>query len=40
MLAVVEHEGKKTKRKYSEVYAAGVGRVEDAQWELIDVKGL
>jgi hypothetical protein len=40
VLAVVEHEGKKTKRKYSEVYAAGVGRVEDAQWELIDVKGL
>lgn len=40
VLAVVERDGKKVKRKYSETYAAGVGLVEDAQWELIDVKGL
>ena len=40
VLSVVEREGKKTRRRYNEVYAAGVGLVEDAQWELIDVKGL
>jgi hypothetical protein len=40
VLKVVEKEGKKVRRTYSEIYAAGVGLVEDAQWELIDVKGL
>ena len=40
VLKVVERDGKKVKRTYSEIYAAGVGLVEDAQWELIDVKGL
>ncbi len=40
VLKVVEREGKKVRRTYGETYAAGVGLVEDAQWELIDVKGL
>lgn len=40
VLAVVQRQGGKTLRRYSETYAAGVGLVEDAQWELIDVKGL
>lgn len=40
VLAVVEREGKQVKRKYGETYAAGVGLVEDAQWELLDLKGL
>ena len=40
VLAVIEKSGKKVKRKYTETYAAGVGLVEDAHWELIDVKGL
>ena len=40
VLKVTERQGKKTRRTYAEVYAAGVGLVEDAQWELIDVKGL
>ncbi len=40
VLSVVEREGGKVRRKYTETYAAGVGLVEDAQWELIDVKGL
>ncbi len=40
VLAVVQKQGKKTLRKYTETYATGVGLVEDAQWELVDVKGL
>ena len=40
VLKVVERDGKKLRRTYAETYAAGVGLVEDAQWELIDVKGL
>ena len=40
VLSVTERSGGKVKRKYTETYAAGVGLVEDAQWELIDVKGL
>jgi hypothetical protein len=40
VLKAVEQDGKKTVRGWSETYAAGVGLVEDAQWELIDVKGL
>lgn len=40
VLGVVQRQGKKTLRKYTETYAAGVGLVEDAQWELVDVKGL
>ena len=40
VLAVVQKQGKKVVRRYTETYAAGVGLVEDAQWELIDVKGL
>ena len=40
VLKAVEKDGKKVKRTYAETYAAGVGLVEDAQWQLIDVKGL
>jgi hypothetical protein len=40
VVAVTERQGKRVKRTYRETYAAGVGLVEDAQWELIDVKGL
>ena len=40
VLKTVEKEGKKVRRTYAETYAAGVGLVEDAQWEQIDVKGL
>ena len=40
VLAVVQRHGKKVLKKYAETYAAGVGLVEDAQWQLIDVKGL
>ena len=40
VLAVVQRRGKKVLKKYAETYAAGVGLVEDAQWQLIDVKGL
>jgi hypothetical protein len=37
---VVQKQGKNVVRRYTETYAAGVGLVEDAQWELVDVKGL
>ncbi len=40
VLAVTQKQGKSVVRRYSETYAAGVGLVEDAQWELVDVKGL
>jgi hypothetical protein len=40
ILSVTQKQGKKQVRKYTEIYAAGVGLVEDAQWELVDVKGL
>ena len=40
VLAVVQKQGKNVVRRYREIYAAGVGLVEDAQWELVDVKGL
>jgi hypothetical protein len=40
VLAVTQKQGKKVVKKYTETYAAGVGLVEDAQWELVDVKGL
>ena len=40
VLSVVHKQGKKLVRKYTETYAAGVGLVADAQWELVDVKGL
>lgn len=40
VLAVTQRQGKKVVRSYGETYAAGVGLVEDAQWQLIDVKGL
>ncbi len=40
VLAVTQRQGKKVVRTYGETYAAGLGLVEDAQWELIDVKGL
>ena len=40
VVSVVQRQGKKTLRKYTETYAAGVGLVEDAQWELVDIKGL
>ena len=40
VLGVVQKQGKGVVRRYREIYAAGVGLVEDAQWELVDVKGL
>jgi len=40
VLAVTQKQGTLVVRKYTETYAAGVGLVEDAQWELVDVKGL
>lgn len=40
VLAVVQKQGKSVVRRYTETYAAGLGLVEDAQWELVDVKGL
>lgn len=40
VLAVTQKQGKSVVRRYTETYAAGVGLVEDAQWELVDVKGL
>jgi hypothetical protein len=40
VLNVVRKQGKNVVRRYTETYAAGVGLVEDAQWELVDVKGL
>jgi len=40
VLAVVQKQGASVVRRYTETYAAGVGLVEDAQWELVDVKGL
>jgi hypothetical protein len=40
VLSVVQKQGRNVVRRYTETYAAGVGLVEDAQWELVDVKGL
>jgi len=40
VLDVVQKQGKNVVRRYTETYAAGVGLVEDAQWDLVDVKGL
>jgi hypothetical protein len=40
VLGVVQKQGSKIVRRYTETYAAGVGMVEDAQWDLVDVKGL
>jgi hypothetical protein len=40
VLKVVEREGKKVRKSWDETYAGGVGLVEDAQWQLIDVEGL
>jgi hypothetical protein len=40
VLSVVQKQGKSVVRRYTETYAAGVGLVEDAQWALVDVKGL
>jgi hypothetical protein len=40
VLEVAQKQGKSVVRHYTETYAAGVGLVEDAQWELVDVKGL
>jgi len=40
VVAVVQKQGAKVVRRYTETYAAGVGLVEDAQWDLVDVKGL
>ena len=40
VLNVVQKQGRSVVRRYTETYAAGVGLVEDAQWELVDVKGL
>ena len=40
VLSVTQSRGDKVLRNYTETYAAGVGLVEDAQWQLVDVKGL
>jgi len=40
VLYVTQKQGAKVMRRYTETYAAGVGLVEDAQWDLVDVKGL
>lgn len=40
VLEVRQNQRGKVLRRYGEIYAAGVGLVEDAQWQLIDVKGL
>lgn len=40
VLSVLQKQGAKVVRRYTETYAAGVGLVEDAQWELVDIKGL
>jgi hypothetical protein len=40
VIDVVQKQGKSVVRRYTETYAAGVGLVEDAQWSLVDVKGL
>jgi hypothetical protein len=40
VVSVVQKQGKAVVRRYTETYAAGVGLVEDLQWELVDVKGL
>jgi hypothetical protein len=39
VVSVTRRTGRKWNR-YNETYAAGVGLVEDDQWQLIDVKGL
>jgi hypothetical protein len=40
VVSVVLRKGARVSKKYLETYAAGVGLVEDAQWQLIDLKGL
>jgi len=40
VLDVTQRQGDSVVRRYTETYAAGVGLVEDAQWELVDIKGL
>ena len=40
VLNVVQKQGKNVVRRYTETYAAGIGLVENEQWELVDVKGL
>ena len=40
VVSVVQKQGTSVVRRYTETYAAGVGLVEDLQWELVDVKGL
>ncbi len=40
VVAVVQRKGGKVARRFTETYAAGVGLVEDAQWHLVDLKGL
>ena len=40
VVTVVQKKGGRVARRFSEIYAAGVGLVEDAQWQLVDVKGL
>jgi len=40
ILGVTQKQGARVVRRYTETYAAGVGLVEDAQWDLVDVKGL
>ena len=40
VIDVVQRQGKSVVRRYTETYVAGVGLVEDAQWSLVDVKGL
>jgi len=40
VVTVVQKKGGRVAKRFSEIYAAGVGLVEDAQWQLVDVKGL
>jgi len=40
VLSVVQKTGNKVTRLYTETYAAGVGLIEDNQWQLVGVKGL
>ena len=40
VVAVVQKQGKRVAKKFTETYAAGVGLVEDASWQLVDLKGL
>jgi hypothetical protein len=40
VITVQQKRGKAVEARYTETYAAGVGLVESAQWELVDLSGL